>query len=100
MTVRAVSGSFRDPDSRVFVSGENVYRAFSKRGLADWTGYSTTAAGRRALESGSVIGTQPAELIDVPGDYGGRARGVVCHVRIPVISYPYEWSFGMLRYAA
>ena len=100
MTVQAVSGSFRDPDSRVFRSGDDVYRAFSERGLADWTGYSTTAAGRRALEGGAVIGTYPAEGIEVPGDYGERARGVVRHDRIPVISYPYEWSFGMLRDAA
>jgi SAM-dependent methyltransferase len=100
MSAEPVPGSFRDPDSQVFIADGQVYRALSERGLAEWTGFSATAAARAALERGSVIGTQSANGITVPGAFAQRAQAILRHDRIPVVSYPYEWSFGMLRDAA
>jgi SAM-dependent methyltransferase len=55
------------------------------------------------IDEGKVIGTREAagESDAVPADalYSGVAA-VLEHDRIPVVSYPYEWTFGMLRDAA
>jgi hypothetical protein len=97
--MRAVPGSFRDPDSRVFERDGDVFRALSARGLDDWTALSSSQAYAELTERGSVIETHevgdehPATLRD------GWA-GVLRHASIPFVSYPYEWTFGMLRDAA
>ena len=69
---RVEPGSFRDPESRVFYAGDNVYRALSTDGLNDFqalaaTGLSTTR------------GSSRAELADGPpacrrAGEGGRRR--------------------------
>jgi hypothetical protein len=37
---------------------------------------------------------------DLPADLGGAWAGVLAHERVPFVSYPYEWPFGMLKDAA
>jgi hypothetical protein len=95
-------GSFRDPESRVFYEGDEVYRALSPDGLSDFEALSGTGL----LEDPRVVGT---ELV-ADGTAGGRAAregllvhepaGVLRHERIPFVSYPYEWTFSMLKDAA
>lgn len=56
------------------------------------------------VASGRVVGTEVARLQDLPPAatevlHGGTAA-VLKHERLPFISYPYEWTFGMLRDAA
>jgi len=97
-------GSFRDPDSRVLVGPDGVYRLLSDRGLADWRALATSPTFSRFTESGALVATQEAEDIE-PRDLGvtmpsAGCAGALRHQRIPFISYPYEWSFGMLRDAA
>jgi ribosomal protein L11 methylase PrmA len=51
-----------------------------------------------------VVGTEAVELDALPesvrsGLHGGTA-GLLRHERIPFVSYPYEWTFGMLQDAA
>src|ERR1051326_209078 len=72
-------GSFRDPDSRVFTTDGRVLRLLSEQGLADWRELSSTGLGD--------------ELV-------GGVAGVLEHDVIPFVSYPYEWTFSMLRDAA
>jgi hypothetical protein len=79
-----------------------VRRALSERGLADWEALATTNLFRDNVAAGRLVATElvgepdglPAEL------EGGTVAAVLRHERIPVISYPYEWPFGMLRDAA
>ena len=40
------------------------------------------------------------EGVDLPGELREGAAAVLRHERVPFVSYPYEWSFGMLRDAA
>ena len=90
-------GSFRDPDSRVFYAGDAVYRALSSDGLDDSRG---AAAGRTARDP-RIVAT---ELVDdgpeLPATLVKETAGVLTHERIPFVSYPYEWTFSMLKDAA
>jgi hypothetical protein len=90
-------GSFRDPDSRVFYVGEKVYRAISGEGLADY----------EALVASGLLGDPRivrTERVDDARDASSllfnEVAGVLEHERIPFVSYPYEWTFSMLKDAA
>ncbi len=83
-------GSFRDPASRVFHRGDRVFRSLSDEGLADWHTLQQSDLFREWSESGQLIGTRPSSSDD----------HVLSHDKIPFWSYPYEWSFSMLKSAA
>jgi hypothetical protein len=95
------AGSFRDPDSRVFYADGSVLRALSERGLADWRVLAGSRLFAGATQQGRLVATEEAELDeDLPLLRTERAAGVLRHERIPFVSYPYEWTPGMLRDAA
>lgn len=91
-------GSFRDPLSRVFVGPDTVVRAFTAQGKSDldavWSRRSISAA----LAAGDLI---ESTMVD-PSSVGLGAPWVAAmtHPRVPFISYPYEWTFSMLKDAA
>jgi hypothetical protein len=90
-------GSFRDPESRVFYSGGEVYRALSAAGLSDFQ--AVVDAG--LLDDERLVRTELAE--DTAALHGLLVHdpaGVLRHERIPFVSYPYEWTFSMLKDAA
>lgn len=91
-------GSFRDPLSRVFVGEDAVWRGLSAEGLADFEAFASTRTFQEALADGRLVGTTAVEPGSAPID--GNWEGVLRHDRIPVVTYPYEWSFSMLRDAA
>jgi SAM-dependent methyltransferase len=95
-----VPGSFRDPDSAVVIAGGKVLRGLSGRAADDYERLRGTAFFARLMGSGQIVATT---------EHGGEAplspRGtawarVLEHERVRVVSYPYEWSFAMLREAA
>jgi SAM-dependent methyltransferase len=90
-------GSFRDPDSRVFTGDGRVLRLLSEQGLADWRALSSSGLLEELQDD--VIRTREVEA-DVPEALHGGVAAVLEHDRIPFVSYPYEWTFGMLRDAA
>jgi len=90
-------GSFRDPDSRIFTADGRVLRLLSERGLADWRALSSSGL-LKELDA-KVVGTREVEA-DVPEALHGGVAAVLEHDRIPFVSYPYEWTFSMLRDAA
>ena len=95
------SGSFRDPDSRVFAAGERIFRALGERGLVDWRLLHSSPLFAELLSEGKLIGTR--EVAGVMGPREGLHDGVAAvleHDVVPFVSYPYEWTFGMLRDAA
>jgi hypothetical protein len=99
-------GSFRDRTGRVFYAGGAVYRALSERALAEWEEVSSLPFYARLLAEGKVIESErPAPSSEPPSPPGAPAGGgawaaVLRHPRLPFVSYPYEWCFGMLREAA
>ena len=95
-------GSFRDREGRVFYVEGEVYRALSAAALEHWRHLQGSRFFSAALSSGHVVATGEAEGVEAPpaGDDARRWAGVLRHQRIPFVSYPYEWSFSMLRDAA
>ena len=81
-------------------AGGNVLRVLNDEGLADWEAFAASEAGRELLERGAVVGTERVGLDEVPDEVTGGAAGVLRHERVPFVSYPYEWTFGMLKDAA
>jgi hypothetical protein len=87
-------GSFRDPASHVLLDENRVIRLLDERGLEGWRALSTTAFFRSAVAEGRLI--DAVETTKAPP--GGAAA--LEHPRLPFISYPYEWTFSMLKDAA
>src|ERR1051325_7928045 len=88
-------GSFRDPDSRIFTADGRVLRLLSQQGLADWRALQASGL----LDELPVVGTREVEA-EVPGALHGGGAAVLEPDLIPFVSYPYEWTFAMLRDAA
>lgn len=91
-------GSFRDPWSRVHLIDDEVLRGLSAEGLADYDAVAASGLLDRAIDDGLVVGTEllPAGSHQLHDDW----QAVLRHERLSPITYPYEWSFEMLRDAA
>jgi hypothetical protein len=90
-------GSFRDPESRVFYAGDDVYRALSADGLSDFE----AVQGSGLLNDGRVVATERVQDVgSLKGLLVHEPAAVLKHERIPFVSYPYEWPFSMLKDAA
>ncbi len=70
-----------------------MVRLLDARGLEGWKALSGTAFFSRATGDGRLISSKE---VDPPAG----AAGALEHPRIPFISYPYEWTFSMLKDAA
>jgi SAM-dependent methyltransferase len=92
-------GSFRDRSARVFYHDGQVFRGLSPLALQEWEALSSTRFYRRFAENGGLVGSERLDAADVPAGAGEWAA-VLRHEKVPFVSYPYEWSFGMLRDAA
>jgi hypothetical protein len=93
--------SFRDPASTIFYLDDRVVRALAVSGAADWAALRETRFFERAVQSGRIVATTDVDLASL-GDAlpDGDWAAAVEHERIPFVSYPYEWTFSMLRDAA
>ncbi len=100
--MRAEPGSFRDRQGRVFYIGNQVFRGLSPTALAEWEALSRTRFFNVAMSQGHVVATErvdPDRFASAPRDLQGWA-GYLTHTPISFVSYPYEWSFSMLKDAA
>ena len=93
-------GSFRDPDSAVFTADGKVLRGLSGRAADDYERLSGTSFFPRLVGSGQIVRTAVHEGDAPPSPRGAPWTRVLEHERVPVVSYPYEWPFAMLREAA
>lgn len=102
MTISQIEpGSFRDRNGRVFYSREAVLRGLSDKAFEDWEYLSTRTFFQRLMAEGKVVNTEHIEDVEKIGSaLPGEWTAVLGHQIIPFISYPYEWSFGMLKDAA
>ncbi len=96
------SGSYRDREGRVFYgdAGE-VLRALSSRALGEWEALACARFFQQGMDAGQIVRTarieRPAAL---PENDGSTWAAFLKHETIPYVSYPYEWTFGMLKDAA
>ncbi|MFE9187401.1 class I SAM-dependent methyltransferase [Micromonospora haikouensis] len=98
--VRTDPGSFRDPANRVFYADGEVLRGLDARAARDWRALSASDFFPPLLAAGKVCGTEAVEPARFAAVAGAQWAAVLRHERIPFVSHPYEWSFGMLRDAA
>ncbi len=96
-SVRYDSGSFRDPDSRVWRDGSRVLRGLNEAAAADFAALTATSFYRGACKAGDLVSSEPVEAA-VPE--GSDWALVLEHGSIDVITYAHEWSFSMLQDAA
>lgn len=92
-------GSFRDRSGRVFHRHGDVFRALGHDGLLDWDTVSQKAFLQTAMQSGRIVRTDTVSDVVPPGA-GFDCSAVLQHATIPVITWPFDWSFSMLRSAA
>lgn len=93
-------GSFRDPAGRIFYHDGRVFRTLSRRMLSLLEDLEKRGRLAEWAREGLLIGTEirRAGEIGLPSESVGEI--VLEHPRIPYVTYPYEWSFDMLRDAA
>ena len=98
---RVEPGSFRDPDSTVLLTDEGVFRALSARGLEDFEALAASHVFERGLAERRIVGTERVDAMPkVTSLRTEDTAALLRHERIPFVSYPYEWPFGMLKDAA
>ena len=95
-------GSFRDRDGRVYHFQNRVFRGLSVSALESYRQLTQKPFYAKLAESGKVIATRELGLQDnpLPDDVKSQWAGFLEHDRVAVISYPYEWTFSMLKAAA
>ena len=98
---RIEPSSFRDPDSRVVEADGAVLRLLSEQGLRDWQALESSELFRKAVAEGKLVGTEVERDGDaLPDGLVDGAAAVLRHDVVPFVSYPYEWTFAMLKDAA
>lgn len=101
-TAAVNAGSFRDRDGRVYHYQGRVFRGLSETALDNFRILQENPFYQKLAESGKLVGT--CELSDeenpLPDDMKSQWSGFLEHDSVPVISYPYEWTFSMLKAAA
>jgi hypothetical protein len=94
-------GSFRDRHARVFHADGRIFRALDSHAAEQWQKLSSTRFFRQFLREGTIVPTEESASSGFAAlDGPGRWATVLTHQKIPFLSYPYEWSFGMLKDAA
>jgi SAM-dependent methyltransferase len=93
-------GSFRDRTARVFYQNGKIYRGLTETALKEWEALEAATFFRQFSDSGRIVSTRQTDLTSLRLSSPHQWVGVLEHERLPFISYPYEWSFEMLRDAA
>jgi SAM-dependent methyltransferase len=95
-------GSFRDRNNLVFYGSGSVYRGLSKQAFENWEALNSKTFFKEYAEKGLIIGTENTDLDkeDLSAAVADNWFAFLKHQPVPFISYPYEWSFGMLKDAA
>jgi SAM-dependent methyltransferase len=99
--IQVDAGSYRDPGGFIFLKDGKVFRAIGQHSLEDWNCFLALPLFQDLQRDRLLI---PTHAVDVrstfPEQVVDASMVVVEHERIPFVSYPYEWPFGMLKDAA
>lgn len=96
------SGSFRDRDGRVYHCQNRIIRGLSKEALENYRELEKQTFYQKLVKTKKVIETHELVLEDNPlgEETTSQWAGFLEHARVPIVSYPYEWTFSMLKAAA
>ncbi len=106
--INAISGSFRDPSSRVYAvdapdkKGRAIYRGVDSETFENFQKLQAEPFYKQLENENRVVKTTlcaPADPVAKEILEAGWA-GVMRHEPVSLVSYSYEWSFAMLRRAA
>jgi ribosomal protein L11 methylase PrmA len=89
-------GSFRDPGGRVFAHAGRIFRAIMAPAADDYRRFRASGLEAALVDAGRLIASVEVD----PTSATAAAPMVVEHPQLEMISYPYEWSFALLRRAA
>src|ERR671923_3822 len=93
--------SFRDPASTVAYLDGRVLRGLTKEGAEDFATLASAPFFQTAMDEGRLVRTTEIPLEALPQSVRGDAWvQALEHERIPFVTYPYEWTFSMLKDAA
>lgn len=93
------AGSFRDPSGRVFEAGNEIYRTINPRAVEQYEFVKGTGLLDDLEKQGKIVSSVEIDKSAL-GDAAASATTLLRHARIPYVSYPYEWSFSLLKSAA
>jgi len=107
--LKANAGSFRDPTNQVYevkpgaANGRSrILRGLNEDALKTYRQLSQETFFQKAISAGHIVNT--TLLMPDDPDAGNVMAdgwaGVVEHAPVPFVSYPYEWTFSMLKDAA
>lgn len=96
------SGSFRDRTSRVLLHNNKIFRVLDQEALNEWLYVSKQDFYKKYVLNQKIINSEekPLSAFDISNFPDNKWKALLEHNRIPFISYPYEWSFEMLKDAA
>jgi len=92
MESKRITSSFRDPSGYVFTDGNAIKRAINPLYFDQYKALTDSGFYNQLFEKRSLI--RHMELSNT------TAQIVIEHQKIPLISYPYEWSFLQYKHAA
>lgn len=96
--------SFRDPAGYVFSDGFRILRSVGPAARAEFEAASASGLLQAASERGLLIASDsvaPGSVdFDALGARGESTDYLLEHPRLPLITYPYEWTFSQLQDAA
>ena len=92
-----VAASFRDPNGFIFKQDGKLYRQVNKSYESEYSTLMESGLYAKLTKAGLLI---PHEEINVQPTEPDHAFKVIQPEYVPFISYPYEWSFGLLKEAA
>ncbi len=95
----ADQGSFRDPSGRVFRVGNEIFRTVSNRAKHHYDFVKSTGVIETLVSKNRMVATDEVDRSALDAT-GVDTYQVLRHARIPFVSYPYEWSFPLLKEAA
>ncbi len=85
------------------ITDDAILRALSPEGAGDWDALAASPLLETLVNKGELIPTKEVDVSVLNGSTDLLPTGVTRvleHQRVPFISYPYEWTFSMLRDAA
>jgi len=92
-----LAASFRDPNGFVFKREGELYRQVNRSYSAEYSLLMESGLYAKLAKAGLLIPHKEANILPVEPD---QAFNVIQPEYVPFITYPYEWSFGLLKDAA
>jgi len=93
----ANTGSFRDPSGQVFSKEGQIYRSVFEAGTHDFEAARDAGIYDKLIQEGLLIAHEEIDVTNLASE-----GTVYClrHPRLPMVSYPWEWPFSLLKDAA